>query len=82
MVAVFDGQPGKGEADAMIRIVGTLGGAFTGQAVVYGAPPRDVKVSEFQRKDGGGIPAIRAYLRKRRPGEQGPVATQVLRAAL
>jgi hypothetical protein len=57
MVAVFDGQPGKGEAEAKIRIVGTLGGSFTGQAVVYGAPPAGVKMSDLKGKAGGVIPA-------------------------
>lgn len=57
LVAVYDGQPGQDDPAAKIRIVGTLGGAFTGQAVVYGAPPRDAKVSDLKRQAGGVIPA-------------------------
>jgi hypothetical protein len=68
MVAIFDGEPGKGEADAGIRIVGTLGGSFSGQAVVYGAPPADVKMSDLKTVDGKGvIPAASVVVRYAHP---------------
>jgi hypothetical protein len=57
MVAIFDGRPAKDDPGAKIRIVAAQNGAFTGQAVVHGAPPKDVKASELKAKSGGAIPA-------------------------
>jgi len=57
MVAIIEGRPAKDDPAAKIRIVAAQGGQFTGQAVVYGAPPKDVKAGDLKRKEGGSIPA-------------------------